>query len=105
MEREGGEVVCSVVGGENVSDCLANELRRKADESETLRRDFKSTALLLPAAIVVVVVVPVVVNEEQNGCELEGRTSGKRALREYLRVVRFAEFLIVEASSDVNNGV
>jgi hypothetical protein len=45
------------------------------------------------------------VNEEQSGCETEGRMSGKRALREYLRVVRIDESLIVDVSSDINNGV
>ena len=103
---ESGVVVVVVVAAaaveeskveQRVSDCLTSERRRDADESETRRRDFKSTAWRsLPAAVVV---------EEQSGCEFEGRTSGRRALREYLRVVRFDEFLMVEASSDVNSGV
>ncbi len=76
--------------------CLANELRRMADASETRRRDFKS--IPLPSALVDV-------NEEQSGCEFEGRTSGNRALREYLRVIWFSEFLIVDESSVVNSGV
>jgi len=46
-----------------------------------------------------------VVDEEESGCEFEERTRGKKALSEYLRVVRFDEPLIVEASSDVNSGV
>ncbi len=47
----------------------------------------------------------VVVDEGESGCEFEERTMGKKALSEYLRVVRFDEPLIVEASSDVNSGV
>ena len=45
------------------------------------------------------------VNEEHNGCEIEGRTNGRRALREYLRVGWIDESLPVDASSDINKGV
>ena len=88
MGRTGGDVVLvefveSIVE-QNALGCLANEVRRKADESETRRRDFISTPLLLPTSMPRAIVD---VNEEQSGCETEGRTSGKRALREYLRVV------------------
>jgi len=82
--------------------CLANEFRRNADESETRRRDFKSTTFPLPASVPPAIVD---VSEEQSGCEVEGRTSGKIALREYLRVVRFDESLVVDTSSDINSGV
>jgi hypothetical protein len=47
----------------------------------------------------------VVVDEEESGCDSGERVRGKKALSEYLRVLRFDEFLMVEASSDVNNGV
>jgi len=50
-------------------------------------------------------VATVVGKEQQSGCEFEECVRGKIALSEYLRDVRFAESLIVEASSDVNNGV
>jgi hypothetical protein len=59
---------------------------------------FPSPAHPLPTAVVVV-------DEEESGCEFEERMRGRKALSEYLRVVRFDEFLVVEASSDVNNGV
>jgi len=58
-----------------------------------------SPAVVLPRA------AAVVVDEGESGCEFEERTMGKKALSEYLRVVRFDEPLIVEASSDVNSGV
>lgn len=45
------------------------------------------------------------VDEEENGCEFGECERGKIALSEYLRVLRSAESLIVEASSDVNSGV
>ncbi len=90
-----------LVGG-NICVCLVNELRCKTDESEPRRRDFKSTPWLLPKSLPAAIVD---VNEEQSGCEAEGRMSGKKALREYLRVLGFDESLIVGASSDVNKGV
>jgi len=54
--------------------------------------------LVLPKAAVVV-------DEGERGREFEERERGKKALSEYLRVVRFDEPLIEEASSDVNSGV
>ncbi len=87
--------------------CLANELRRNVDDSEARRRDFKSTLLrvLFSSSAVLLPRAAVVVDDEGNGCEFEERMRGKKALSEYLRVVWFDEFLIVEASSDVNSGV
>lgn len=42
--------------------------------------------------------------EDESGCGFEECTRGKKALSEYLRGVRFDEFLMVDASSDVSNG-
>lgn len=51
-------------------------------ESENRRGSFKSRPWSLPRSMPRAMVD---VNEEENGCECEGRTNGKRALREYLR--------------------
>ena len=80
------------------------------DENEARRDDFKSTVcrLLLLLLLPFVVALPTaagVDGEEVNGCALEERPRGRKALSEYFRVVRFDGFLCLEASSDVNSGV